>query len=121
MINKFKEIWNSVGYKKIFFIPVVLVLVYVFISFLDYKGIINTFDERFPRVCGDIKELQIYPCESFYEFYTGSPLPIHQFITVIIFILSSIISFLVVCFLNSRKVFYYSVIVLLILLSIALW
>lgn len=102
--------------KKIFLIPFILVLICLFISFLEYKQIthINVFDQRLVEntpLCGTFAELKInslHQCKNFFEFITNRPLPLDLIIIVIIFIVSLVLSLFYFLYKKSKKLFFRS-------------
>lgn len=102
--------------KKIFLIPFILVLICLFISFLEYKQIthINVYDIRLMEntpICGTFKELKmnsLHQCKNFFEFMTNRPMPMDLVITITIFIFSSVLSLFYFLYNKSKKLFFKS-------------
>ncbi len=100
--------------KKIFLIPFILVLICLFISFLEYKQIthINVFDQRLVEntpICGTFAELKInalHQCKNFFEFMANRPMPLDLIVTITLFIFSSVLSLFYFLYKKSKKLFF---------------
>lgn len=100
--------------KKIFLIPFILVVICLFVSFLEYKQIthINVFDimlsENTP-ICGTYLELRmnsLHQCKNFFEFMTNRPMPLDLVVTIAVFIFSSVLSLFYFLYKKSEKLFF---------------
>lgn len=100
--------------KKIFLVPIVLVVICLFISFLEYKHIthLNVFDQRLTDnvpMCGTFLELRkniLHDCSGFTEFMTNRPVPIDLMLTIVIFSFSLVLSFFYFLLKKSKKLFF---------------
>ncbi|MEI6810669.1 MAG: hypothetical protein WCK60_01310 [Candidatus Nomurabacteria bacterium] len=117
--------------KKIFLIPFILVLICLFISFLEYKHIthINKYDyvsfslkENLPS-CGTFLEARkniLHECKNFFEFMTNRPAPLDLVLTISVFVMSFLLSLFYFLF-NKNKKYFYSAFVILVVVFLVLY
>lgn len=112
--------------KKIFCIPLILVLICLIISFLEYKQIthINSLDVSFVdkvQMCGTFQEAKsnsLHSCKNFFEFMTNNPAPLYLVLTIAIFVVTAVPLFFYTLFKKNKKYFYFAFLMLVLIFLI---
>jgi len=113
--------------KKIFLIPFVLLVICLFISFLEYKQIthINPFDVSLiekAQMCGTFQEAKsnsLHQCKNFFEFMINNPAPLDLVLSLSVFVFTLVLFLFYFLLKKNKKLFYFAFLIL-ILISLAL-